>query len=66
MTVRLSPENFTRAPCELGWRPSPATMTPASASSSLYFPIAASSSSVGMTPASLFLSAFTMTMNRIS
>ena len=28
MTVRLVPENLTRAPFELGWSPSPASITP--------------------------------------
>src|SRR6266404_3516034 len=54
-----------RAPFELGCRPSPASMTPAFTISSLNLPIAVSNSVLGMTPASLFLSAFTITMNRI-
>jgi hypothetical protein len=33
MTVRSLPENLTRLPLELGWRPSPASMTPAFTSS---------------------------------
>ena len=37
---RLVPENWTRAPLELGCRPSPASMMPAFTSSSLYFIIA--------------------------
>ena len=45
VTVRLPPENLTRAPFELGWSPSPASITPAFTSSSLYFPISARSSS---------------------
>src|SRR5208283_1458817 len=32
------PENLTRAPLELGWRPSRASRTPAFMSSSLYLP----------------------------
>ena len=52
ITVRLAPENLTRAPFELGWRPSPASMTPALTSSSLNLPISASSFSFGRTPAS--------------
>src|SRR2546422_5942974 len=40
ITVRLFPENLTRAPFELGLSPSAASSTPAFASSSLYFPIA--------------------------
>ena len=39
MTVFLPPENLTRAPLELGWSPSPASMTPALTSSSLNLPI---------------------------
>src|SRR5438132_290963 len=42
-----------------------AGMTPAFASSSLYLPMSARSFWLGMTPASVFLSAFTRTMNRI-
>src|SRR5262245_4831413 len=64
-TVRLFPSNLIRAPFELGWRPSPASITPAFTSSSLYLPMAATISLEGMTPASEFLSAFTITMNRI-
>src|SRR5687768_3863139 len=63
MTVRLLPENLTRVPFELGWSPSPASITPAFASSSLYLPISASSSVLGMTPASESLFALTITMN---
>src|SRR5919199_310875 len=64
-TVRLLPENLTRAPLELGWRPSPASSTPALTSSSLYRVISASSSWLGSTPASVSLSALSRTMNRI-
>ena len=46
------PRNFTRAPLELGCRPSPASMMPALTSSSLYLPMAVSSFSLGMMPAS--------------
>src|ERR1700687_3612503 len=46
-------------------QPSPASMTPAFTISSLNLPIAVSISVLGITPASLFLSAFTITMNRI-
>src|SRR5262245_47345313 len=66
ITVRLSPENLTRAPLELGWSPSPASITPAFTSSSLKLPIAARSFSSGRTPASVFLSALMMIMNRIA
>src|SRR3954471_17844568 len=62
-TVRFVPENFTRAPLELGWRPSPANITPAFTSSSLYLPISVSIFSSGSTPASVFLSAFSRIMN---
>src|SRR5712691_12650468 len=54
-----------RAPLEVGWRPSPASMTPALAISSLNLPISAKSSLGGSTPASEFLSALTSSMNRI-
>src|SRR6266542_3956678 len=50
MTVRFPPENLTRAPSALGWRPERSSRTPAFASSSLYLPIAASSSSLGSWP----------------
>src|SRR5262249_48743903 len=43
----------------------PASITPALTNSSLNFPISAKSFSLGMTPASLFLVALTITMNRI-
>src|SRR3977135_2523202 len=65
VTVRSLPEYLMRAPFELGCRPSPASMTPAFTISSLNLPMAVSNSVLGMTPASLFLSAFTITMNRI-
>src|SRR6185437_3269428 len=66
ITVRFAPENFTRAPLELGCSPSAASSTPAFTSSSLYLPIAASSSWLGITPASLSALALTITMNRIA
>ena len=47
ITVRVEPENLTRAPLELGCKPSPASITPAFTSSALNFPIAASSSALG-------------------
>src|SRR5712691_4565102 len=56
----------TRAPFDVGWSPAPSTITPASISCWLYLPIVASSCSVGMTPASVFLSALTIIMNRTS
>src|SRR4051812_31083081 len=65
MTVFLFPSNRTRAPLELAWRPSPASITPAFTSSSLNFPIAVRIFSSGSTPASESLFAFTITMNRI-
>src|SRR5439155_3738552 len=45
--------------------PSPASITPAFRSSSLYFPISVSSFWLGMPPASDCLVAFTITRNRI-
>src|SRR5262245_40664169 len=65
MTVRFVPENRTRLPFELGWRPSPASMMPALTSSSLKFPMSVSSFWSGSTPASEALSAFTITRTRI-
>src|ERR1700730_18702258 len=65
MTVRLSPEYLTRAPLELAWSPSPASITPALSSSSLNCPISASSSLLGRTPASLSSLALTSIKNRI-
>jgi len=62
----LLPENLTRAPLELGWSPSPASITPAFTNSSLNLPISVNSCAFGMTPASDSFVAFTMTMNRIS
>src|SRR5580704_13038277 len=64
VTVVVPSENLTRAPFELACRPSAASITPAFTSSSLYFIISLSSSWLGSTPASLLLSALTMTMNR--
>jgi len=64
-TVRLPRENLTRAPFELGCSPSPASITPAFTSSSLNFPISVNSLSLGMTPASEFRVALTITMKRI-
>ena len=64
-TVRLSPENLTRAPLLLGCRPSPASITPAFTSSSLYFCICSSSSWLGISPASDWSVALTMIMKRI-
>src|SRR5712692_7824030 len=54
-----------RAPLDVGWRPSAASITPALAISSLNLPISAKSSLGGSTPASEFLSALTSSMNRI-
>src|SRR6187431_740629 len=50
----------------LGCRPSPDCMMPAFTSSSLNLPMSESSFSVGMTPASLFFVAFTITMTFMS
>src|SRR5205807_1448402 len=63
--VRLPPENLIRAPFELGCSPVRSTSTPAFINSSLYFPMAARSSSLGILPASDSLFAFTIIMNRI-
>src|SRR5262249_33915726 len=57
--------NCTRTPLELGCSPSPASMTPALTSSSLYRPITVSISSLGSTPASDSEVAFTSTITRI-
>src|SRR6266850_7778206 len=65
ITVRFVPENLTRAPFELAWSPSPASITPAFTSFSLNFPISARRLSSGRTPASESLVALTITMNRI-
>ena len=66
MTVLSPPSKRTRAPLEVGCRPSPASMTPALTSSSLYLVIASSSSVLGMTPASDSGLPGTMTMKRIA
>src|SRR5437867_6080394 len=66
VTVRLLPENFTRAPLEVGLSPSPASITPAFTSSSLNRPISVNSFSLGIWPASVSLVALIMTMNRIA
>jgi hypothetical protein len=60
--MRLLPENRTRAPGELGRSPSIASRIPACASSSLYFPMAATSSWLGSSPASDARVALTITM----
>src|ERR1700689_2340129 len=66
MTVLFLPENLTRAPLELGWRPSRASRTPALLSSSLYLPISSRSSGSGRAPCfSASGVDLTMTMNRI-
>src|SRR5574342_699838 len=64
-TVFFPPEKRTRLPLRLGWRPSMASITPALTSSSLTLPMSARSFSLGMTPASEVLVAFTITMTRI-
>ena len=50
ITVRAVLENLTRAPFELGCRPSPATITPAFTRSSLNLPMSASSLSSVISP----------------
>src|SRR5215472_9799574 len=64
-TVRFPRENLMRAPLELGCSPARSRSTPAFSSSSLYFPIADKSSSLGILPASESVFAFTIIMNRI-
>src|SRR5882724_550683 len=61
--VRLPPEDLMRVPLELGCRPARSSSTPAFMSSSLYLPIADRRASLGMTPASDSLLAFTIIMN---
>src|SRR5580765_4097469 len=65
MTVRWAPENLTRAPLDDACRPSPASITPAFASSSLNLPMSARSFGLGITPASDSFVALTITINRI-
>src|SRR5437588_4201103 len=65
LTLGAFPEYLIRAPFDVGCRPSPASMTPAFTISSLNLPIAVSISVLGITPASVSLLAFTITMNRI-
>ena len=62
VTMRLLPENRTRAPWELGRSPSIASRIPACASSSLYFPMAASGPGRGGFSASYARVASTITM----
>src|SRR5258707_15642698 len=63
MATRLPFEYFMRAPLELACRPLRSSSTPAFISSSLYLPMALSSASLGMTPASDSLLALTIIMN---
>src|ERR1035438_3006299 len=63
MTVRCAPENRTRLPWEVGFKPPPPFMMPALKSSSLYLPIAAINSGSGMVPFSLSLLALTNIMH---
>jgi DNA-binding CsgD family transcriptional regulator len=65
MTSRLLPRKRTRLPPALGCSPSPASRMPAFISSSLYLPISWRSCSLGVTPASEFFVAFTITITRI-
>jgi hypothetical protein len=64
ITVELPSEKETRAPGELACSSSPERIMPASTGSSLYFPMAASSSSLGRAPRSVSSSALRMIMNR--
>ena len=64
-TFGSPPANTIRAPLEVGCKPSPASMMPAFIISSLNLPIAATSSALGILPASLSRVALTCTMKRI-
>jgi hypothetical protein len=66
MTVRSPPSKRTRVPLDVGCRPSPASMTPAFTSSSLYLVIAPKISVLGISPASDSGLPGTRTMNRIT
>src|ERR1700722_4743026 len=66
ITVGLPLENRTRAPFEVGLSPAPSRRTPAFINSSLYLPIAESSSLRGVTPASEPLLALSIRMNRLA
>src|ERR1041385_6940886 len=61
--VRLPLEYLMRAPLELGCRPLRSSSTPAFISSSLYLAMELRSDSLGITPASDSLLAFTIIMN---
>ena len=63
--MRLLPEYRTRAPFELGCRPSPERNTPDFTPSSTNAPMAPRNFSSGSTPASVSLSALSRPMNRI-
>src|SRR5439155_3515034 len=65
ITVRFVPSKRTRTPFELGWSPSPASITPAFTSSSLNLPMSVRIFLSGRAPASESLFALTITMNRI-
>src|SRR6516162_9267324 len=65
MTVRFFPEKRTRFPLELGWSPSPASMTPALTNSSLNAPISVSNWWLVILPASESLLALTITITRM-
>src|ERR1041385_3745152 len=66
MTLGVPFAKRTRAPFELGCSPSPPSITPALASSSLYLAIASSVFCCGMTPASVSLFALRIIMKRIA
>src|SRR5690242_6119403 len=66
MTFGLPSPNRTRAPFALACSPSPSSITPAFANSSLNFVISVSSCAVGSLPDSLSALAFTMIMNRMA
>src|SRR4051794_18999885 len=65
VTVTLPPADLMRKPFELGSRPPVASTTPAFVISSIIWPILAMRPGLGGMPASEFLSALTIIMNRI-
>src|SRR6185312_2042999 len=65
LTRPSPPEYLMRAPFAVGCSPSPACITPALHISSLNLPMAVNNSVLGITPASVSLLPFTITMNRM-
>jgi len=66
VTLAAPGEIPTRLPQALGCRPSPERRRPASANTSLYWPIAVNRSVDGITPGSLFCVALMMSITRMS